>query len=506
MYGYHIFYIMQIKKQHTALILAAGSGTRIANKYKIPKCMLLVKNKKILDYQLESFKYAGVNNIFIVTGYKSTLIKKNLKKYKKSLNIIVIENKIFDKSNNMYSAYLAKKFLKDKNLIICNGDVVVDKKVVKNLINGKKDNEIAVDNKIYNDESMKVSVRYDNKIVDISKKIFKDKSDGCSIDFYKMSSNTSASFFEYIEKHIKKFGKKDWTEVALKKILNKNKFYPNYLNSLKWHEIDNYEDLIHANNKFSNLKDKILKKYDNFILDIDGTTFKKHSPINGTELFLKNLKRLKKKIIFLSNNSSMSFMDFKKIFLKVNFNLKKSNMIISSDVLIKYLKLNKIKSVYPLANQKFIQNLKKHKIKINSINPEFIVVTYDDELSYKKLQLTCELINNGIKILSTHDDMFYPSKYGPIPDAGSILSLIEKTTNKIPLKIFGKPSSEIKKLIKLKGKTIVIGDRITKDIQFAKNCNYDSALVLSGAENTNKFNLKKNAHPNYILASIADLN
>ena len=58
---------------------------------------------------------SSINNIFIVTGYKSTLIKKNLKKYKKSLNIIVIENKIFDKSNNMYSAYLAKKFLKEKN-------------------------------------------------------------------------------------------------------------------------------------------------------------------------------------------------------------------------------------------------------------------------------------------------------------------------------------------------------------------------------------------------------
>ena len=53
-------------KNFKALILAAGSGTRISNKFNNLKCLLEVNRKKILDYQLESFIYAGVKDIFII--------------------------------------------------------------------------------------------------------------------------------------------------------------------------------------------------------------------------------------------------------------------------------------------------------------------------------------------------------------------------------------------------------------------------------------------------------
>ena len=85
------------------------------------------------------------------------------------------------------------------------------------------------------------------------------------------------------------------------------------------------------------------------------------------------------------------------------------------------------------------------------------------------------------------------------------MSLIHKTTNVLPLKIFGKPSKEIKNIYNFKGKTLVIGDRISKDIKFAKNCGYDSVLVLSGAESLKNLTSFKVTKPNYIVSSINDL-
>lgn len=41
--------------KYSGLILAAGSGTRISNKINIPKCLIEINNKTILEYQLESF-------------------------------------------------------------------------------------------------------------------------------------------------------------------------------------------------------------------------------------------------------------------------------------------------------------------------------------------------------------------------------------------------------------------------------------------------------------------
>ena len=491
--------------KYSGLILAAGSGTRISDKINIPKCLIEINNKTILEYQLESFKHAGIKNIYIVTGFQDNKIKNFLKKSKFNLNIKLIQNKIFSTTNNMYSASLAKKFLFDKDFILCNGDVVIEKKIIRKLINGKNINEILVDKYFYDEESMKIKTNSSNHIINISKKIY-DKKSSTSIDFYKFSKLASIKLFQTIDNHIKLFGEKDWTEVAIKKILKKQNFFPNYIDNLKWCEIDTFKDLLFAENKFKEIKKKIFNDYQNFIVDIDGTTFQKKDPIAGTEIFLKNIKKYNKQIVFLSNNSSLGYESFNQLFKKVNFKISKSNIINSTNVLVKYLKEKKIKKIYVTGNKKFILELKKNKIIISENNPELLVISYDDEINYKKLQKFCELLNKDIPMVATHSDNFYPGKNGPIPDAGSIISLIKTTTNKSPKIIFGKPSKLIKKLLKVRGKTIVIGDKLNKDIQFAENCGYDSALIFSENE-LMKLNDKKNnkIKTDFILSSIRDL-
>ncbi len=487
------------------LILAAGSGKRIAKKISTPKCLVVINNKTILERQIDSFINADVKKIYIVTGFQSYKITKVLKKYKKKIQIQTVHNKIYKTTNNMFSANLASKYLKNKKFILCNGDVVIEKNIVKKLVEGKNENEILIDKNFFDDESMKIKTNSQRKIIDISKKIKKRVDSSVSIDFYKFSRKASNKLFEKIKYHIKNVSKNDWTEIALKKILSDCKFYPNDIKDLKWCEIDSYKDLIFAKNKFKEIKKKIFKKYNNFVVDIDGTTFKKEIPIDGTRSFLKNIKKRNKKIVFLSNNSSLDFDSFKKLFEKVNFKINKSNIINSTDVLIKYLKDNKIKKVYASGNGKFLNELKKNFIIVTKKHPDVVIVSYDDEINYKKLQILCELLNKGIKLIATHNDNYYPSINGPIPDAGSILSLIETTTGKKPSKIFGKPSAEIKKLLNIKGKTLVIGDKINKDILFAKNCHYDSALILSEDEVITDNKKQKKLNPNFVLSSIKDL-
>ena len=86
-------------------------------------------------------------------------------------------------------------------------------------------------------------------------------------------------------------GKKDWTEVALKKIFKKINFLTCDINEINWYEIDNHKDLISANFFFKRLKNEIFKKYKTFIIDIDGTTFKKSTPLNGTAKFIQKLRK-----------------------------------------------------------------------------------------------------------------------------------------------------------------------------------------------------------------------
>ena len=55
-----------------AIILAAGRGSRMKHATdNIPKCLLKVKGKTLLEIQIEALKKSGIKKIGIVTGYLS---------------------------------------------------------------------------------------------------------------------------------------------------------------------------------------------------------------------------------------------------------------------------------------------------------------------------------------------------------------------------------------------------------------------------------------------------
>ena len=59
-----------------ALILAAGRGKRMnfLTEDK-PKCLVMLKGRTLLDWQLKAIREAGIEKIAIVTGYKRELLQ-----------------------------------------------------------------------------------------------------------------------------------------------------------------------------------------------------------------------------------------------------------------------------------------------------------------------------------------------------------------------------------------------------------------------------------------------
>ena len=59
-----------------AVILAAGKGTRMKNLTEsVPKPMLKVKGRPILEHILEGMKSAGIVEVCIVTGWRAETIE-----------------------------------------------------------------------------------------------------------------------------------------------------------------------------------------------------------------------------------------------------------------------------------------------------------------------------------------------------------------------------------------------------------------------------------------------
>jgi len=103
------------------LILAAGQGTRlrpITND--IPKCLVPLLGKSLLERQTEVLKSAGLTNIHVATGYRKDQIEKL--GYKTSFN------PLFDKTNMVESLFSALEFIEgEEDLIITYGDIVYQK-------------------------------------------------------------------------------------------------------------------------------------------------------------------------------------------------------------------------------------------------------------------------------------------------------------------------------------------------------------------------------------------
>lgn len=113
------------------IFLAAGKSKRIFKKIKKNKCLIKINNKPLIKHLISEVKKAGINKISIVTGFRSSFLKKELKDQK---NIDYIFNQKYNSTEMLHSLILGlKKYNTD--IIISYSDILFDQIIIKKLIN-----------------------------------------------------------------------------------------------------------------------------------------------------------------------------------------------------------------------------------------------------------------------------------------------------------------------------------------------------------------------------------
>lgn len=230
-----------------AVILAAGRGTRLSEVTKdIPKCLIRIGEKTILEKQIEILSRNSVEDIYVVIGYMADEIKKKIKEKK----VTLIMNKEYATTDNLYSLYLARKKVKGHEFILLNGDTIFDEEIIKKIVNEKEKDIAPIDSKYYDLEELKIKEKNGRVVKILPKKTSKKESDGSTIGIFKFSSRGSVLLFDEIQECVKQKTKDKWFEHALDKILNKINMLSLDIHGLKWVEIDNLEDLEKAQELF----------------------------------------------------------------------------------------------------------------------------------------------------------------------------------------------------------------------------------------------------------------
>ena len=247
-----------------AIILGAGSGSRMGQHTKdIPKVLLDINGKSILERQISLLREHGVNEIFVVTGYKR---EKHVLK-----DIEYIFNPRYSETEQLASMMVARTKVSDDVLIIF-GDIIFDSQILQQILASKDDIAIAIDldwEKSYNERpdnpkslADKVLINQ-KKILRISAKEtsfdIKNQTVGEFLGVIKLSANGSRTIikkYEELEKSCvgkfhdaDSFKKAKLVDILQELIDSKIEIYPITISG-KWCEIDTPIDLERARKIF----------------------------------------------------------------------------------------------------------------------------------------------------------------------------------------------------------------------------------------------------------------
>lgn len=127
------------------VILAAGQGTRLRPiTDKVPKCLVDVGSKSILNRLLEQFAKCGIrqSDIVVICGYKRDVLEDRYK----DTEIRFVYNSEFQDTNMVYSLMCAEKvFESEDELIISYGDIFYTEEVLRKILDASSDYSVVVD-------------------------------------------------------------------------------------------------------------------------------------------------------------------------------------------------------------------------------------------------------------------------------------------------------------------------------------------------------------------------
>jgi len=245
-----------------AIIIAAGSGKRISNDTKnIPKSMVKVNGKPIIEYQLSVLKKAGINEVYVITGPYSE--KFNIK------NIKYVKDEQYQKHDILGSLMEAKKKF-GKDTLVLYSDIIFELKILEKIMNSKEDISIAIDmnwEKNYEgrtehpkSEAENVEINNNMDIIRIKKNIENVNNNvGEFLGIIKFTNKGSEIFIKKYEKlvnnntglfHESPSILKAYVTDMIQELIDSNIKIKPILVSGKWCEIDTIQDLKNAEKIF----------------------------------------------------------------------------------------------------------------------------------------------------------------------------------------------------------------------------------------------------------------
>ena len=243
-----------------AIILAAGMGKRLKKLTKNnTKCMVRVNGITLIERMLKQLDDLGLERIVLVVGYKGKELREFVAALSVQTPIEFVENPIYDQTNNIYSLYLARKFLRQSDTLLLESDLIFDDGILRELLEDRRPSLALVDKYAGWMDGTVVTLGEQDQILDFipgKKMNFAQKAEYYkTVNIYKFSQHFSQHFYvPFLEAYCEALGRNEYYEQVLRVItlLDDPEIVAKRLPAgVKWYEIDDLQDLDIAESIFA---------------------------------------------------------------------------------------------------------------------------------------------------------------------------------------------------------------------------------------------------------------
>ena len=242
-----------------AIILAAGMGKRLGELTKgNTKCMIEVGGETLISRLLHQLDQLHLQRIILVVGYKAKELREYLLNIHIQTAIEYVENTIYNKTNNIYSLYLAKDYLTKDDTLLFESDIIMEDSLIQKLIENPYPDLALVDKYESWMDGTVVTIDEENRILRfIPNSLFKYEEIPDyykTVNVYKFSKHFSSTMYvPFLEAYCKALGRNEYYEQVLRVItmLDNSGIRALPLNGEQWYEIDDIQDLDIAESIFT---------------------------------------------------------------------------------------------------------------------------------------------------------------------------------------------------------------------------------------------------------------
>eukprot|EP00794_Sanderia_malayensis_P018291 gene18291-20114_t len=287
---------------------------------------------------------------------------------------------------------------------------------------------------------------------------------------------------------------------------------------------------------------KLIDSVNSVLFDCDGVIWHPDGPIDGAAQLIQTLRKMGKKLIFVTNNSGKSVKRYAQKFVSFGLEAQVDEIFGTAKVAALYLKhvLKFDKKVYLIGREGLADELDELGISHTPTGPVplggdsktdpskrvdlstdsevgAVVVGFDEDIGFQKMTTALQYLRSpGVKFIATNTDNSFPLGNGCfMPGTGSIVAAVKTAAGREPI-VMGKPEKPMLEAIQAvhhiePSKSLMIGDRLETDILFGNRFGMKTLAVLSGVTNETEIdNIRKSDTdskllPQYVANSVKDL-